>query len=115
MSLHFSPPSSVLTSLTLFFFLLGLGLGQEVTRDLIALSLADSEREWGYNQDSSIDWQAVSNVACKCIFFPTSLDFFSRFPGFVFSSVIRLISTPFLFPILPLLFTLTPCPSPRPS
>ena len=43
----------------------GLGLGQEVTRDLIALSLADSEREWGYNQDSSIDWQAVSNVACK--------------------------------------------------
>lgn len=35
----------------------------EVTQDLIALSLADGEREWGY-QGSSIDWQAVSNIAC---------------------------------------------------
>jgi hypothetical protein len=40
----------------------------EVTQDLIALSLADSEREWSYYQGSAgtrIDWQAVSNIACK--------------------------------------------------
>lgn len=38
----------------------------EVTTDLIALSLADSERVWDY-QASDIDWQAVSNIACTYI------------------------------------------------
>lgn len=40
----------------------------EVTQDLIALSLADSERDWSYYQGTAgtrIDWQAVSNIACK--------------------------------------------------
>jgi hypothetical protein len=38
----------------------------EVTQDLIALSLADSQRDWAYYQgqgSSAIDWQAVSNIA----------------------------------------------------
>jgi hypothetical protein len=37
-----------------------------VTQDLIALSLADAERDWAYYQgqgSSAIDWQAVSNIA----------------------------------------------------
>lgn len=40
----------------------------EVTTDLIALSLADSERVWDY-QASDIDWQAVSNIARKYILY----------------------------------------------